>query len=326
MFQRLVIAMLLFLTALLNAGEKGFVSADPGNVDADYPIQGEYAGELNKDVAKAKYGVHVIARGGGKFHAVLYTGGLPGDGYDRSKTKEECDGATADGVTSFTSPSWTAKIKDSAMTVASTAGQEMGQLKRIVRESPTIGLKPPEGAVVLFDGSNVDEWQKGARMTEDKLLMEGVNSVKKFGSCSLHVEFRLPYMPNASGQGRGNSGCYLQSRYETQILDSFGLAGKNNECGGVYTIAEPIVNMCFPPLQWQTYDIDYIAATFEDGKKVKNAVLTVKHNGILVQDKTELTKNTTSSPLGEGPEPGPLHLQNHGNPVRFRNIWILEKK
>ena len=320
------------LVALVFAGwvsaAENVVIADPAKAadDADYKVQGEYAGEITKAGAKEKSGFHVIAQGGGKFHGVLYSGGLPGDGYDRSKTKEEADGATADGVTSIKHANWEAKIKDGTATLNGADGKEIGQLKRVVRESPTMGAKPPEGAIVLFDGSNTDEWQKGARMTDDKLLMEGENSVKKFGSFSLHVEFRLPYMPFARGQGRGNSGVYCQSRYETQVLDSFGLKGENNECGGIYTISVPAVNMCFPPLQWQTYDIDYTAATFDGVKKTKNARINVKHNGVVIQNDVELPHATTSSPLPEGPEPGPLHLQNHGNPVRYRNIWILEKK
>jgi hypothetical protein len=134
-------------------------------------------------------------------------------------------------------------------------------------------------------------------------------------------------MPYARGQGRANSGCYLQGRYEVQILDSFGLEGKNNECGGIYTIKDPDVNMCFPPLAWQTYDIDYTAAKYdESGKKTAHARMTVKHNGVLIHENVELTKATTAAPVKEGPEPGPIYIQDHGNPIRFRNIWVAEKK
>ena len=140
-------------------------------------------------------------------------------------------------------------------------------------------------------------------MTDDKLLMQGVTSKQKFQDCTVHLEFQLSYMPYARGQGRANSGCYLQSRYEVQILDSFGLDGKNNECGGLYTIKDPDVNMCLPPLVWQTYDIDYTAAKFDGDKKTTNARITVKHNGVTVQDNVELPKATTAAPLKEGPEP-----------------------
>ncbi|HYG78566.1 MAG TPA: DUF1080 domain-containing protein [Planctomycetota bacterium] len=320
----LLVAALSFSPLIFAAGE-GEAITDPAKADADFLVQGEYTGELTRDGNKAKTGVQVIALGGGKFHAVLLPGGLPGDGWEQPK-KEECDGATADGVTSFTHANWVAKVKDGVMTVAATGGAELGQLKRIIRESPTLGAKPPAGAVILFDGKNVDEWQKGAKMTEDGLLQQGANSVKKFGSCQLHVEFRTPYKPLARGQGRGNSGVYLQSRYETQVLDSFGLAGKDNETGGIYSIKAPDLNMCFPPLSWQTYDIDFTAAQWEGDKKVKDAMMTVKLNGVVVQKDVALPKITTAAPLKESPEPGPLHLQDHGNPVRYRNIWLLEKK
>jgi hypothetical protein len=114
----------------------------------------------------------------------------------------------------------------------------------------------------------------------------------KFGDHSLHIEFRTPFMPEARGQARGNSGVYIQGRYELQVLDSFGLEGKNNECGGIYTIAEPIVNMCLPPLVWQTYDIDFTAAEYDGDKKTKNARVTVKHNGVLIYDDLELPTGT----------------------------------
>jgi hypothetical protein len=217
------------------------------------------------------------------------------------------------------------KVTPKAITVTSSDGARRGELKKVERKSPTLGKKPPADAVVLFDGKSTDAWQKG-RLSDDGLLMQGVTSKQAFGSHSLHIEFRLPYMPHARGQARGNSGLYLQGRYEVQMLDSFGLEGKNNECGGIYTIAEPKVNMCYPPLAWQTYDIDYTAAEFEGEKKTKNARITVKHNGVTIHDNVELTHATTASPLKEGPEPGPVYLQDHGNPVRYRNIWVVEKK
>ncbi len=143
----------------------------------------------------------------------------------------------------------------------------------------------------------------------------------------MHLEFKLPYMPAARGQARGNSGCYLQGRYEVQILDSFGLEGKNNECGGIYEIKDPDVNMCLPPLAWQTYDIDYTAARYDaSGGKTANARITVSHNGVVIHDNVELPRATRAAPVKEGPEPGPIYLQDHGNPVRFRNIWVVEKR
>jgi hypothetical protein len=162
-------------------------------------------------------------------------------------------------------------------------------------------------------------------MTDDGLLAAGATSKRKFAGCTLHLEFLLPFMPAARGQARANSGCYLQGRYEVQMLDSFGLAGENNECGGLYEIKSPDVNMCFPPLAWQTYDIDYRAARYENGRKVKNAVITVKHNGQVIHRDVELPKATRGAPVAEGTDPGPVYLQDHGNPVRYRNIWLVEK-
>jgi hypothetical protein len=176
---------------------------------------------------------------------------------------------------------------------------------------------------VLFDGKTND-FKPGK--TDGGLLVEGQNSQTKFGSATYHIEFLLPYKPTGRGQERGNSGVYLQGRYEIQVLDSFGLAGADNECGGIYKIAAPGVNMCYPPLAWQTYDVDFTAATYADGKKTKDARVTVRHNGVVIHDGVELPNATTSAPVREGPEPGPLHLQNHGNPVRFRNVWAVEKK
>ncbi len=132
-------------------------------------------------------------------------------------------------------------------------------------------------------------------------------------------------MPHAVGQARGNSGMYLQGRYECQILDSFGLESKNHDCGGIYSIAEPIVNMCFPPLAWQTYDVDFTAARYDpSGQKTKNARVTIKHNGVVIHDDLELPHGTPGK-HPEGPGPGILYLQGHGNPVVFRNIWAVKR-
>ena len=163
-------------------------------------------------------------------------------------------------------------------------------------------------------------------MTEDGLLVQGATSEEKFQDFEMHVEFRLPFMPAARGQARGNSGLYFQGRYEVQMLDSFGLSGEDNECGGIYTIKKPDMNMCYPPLVWQTYDVDYTAAKFDEaGEKTENARVTIRHNGVVIHDDVELDHKTTAAPFDEGPEPGPIYLQDHGNPVRYRNIWVSPK-
>jgi hypothetical protein len=162
-------------------------------------------------------------------------------------------------------------------------------------------------------------------MTEDGLLAAGCVSKQQFKDFRLHLEFQTPFMPDARGQARGNSGVYLQNRYELQVLDSFGLMGKDNECGAFYTLRGPAENMCLPPLQWQTYDIDFKAARFDDtGKKTEKAVATVKHNGVTIFDKLEL-RGSTPGGQPEADAPGPIQLQDHGNPVRYRNIWVVER-
>jgi len=294
---------------------------DPAKADADFAVQGEYLSEGDK-----KLGAQVIALGDGKFDLVVYTGGLPGAGWSSGGKKDKAAGETKEGVTTFTHDKGTGVLKDGVLTLTAKENGESLVLKRVERKSPTLGAKAPEGAVVLFDGSTADNFQNG-KITEDKLLQQGVTSKQKFQDCTLHIEFQTPYQPYARGQGRGNSGCYLQGRYEVQVLDSFGLEGKDNESGGVYSIKAPDVNMCLPPLAWQTYDIDYTAAKFdENNKKTANAKITVRHNGVVVQENLELPKGTTAAPVKEGPEPGPLYLQDHGNPVRYRNIWLVEKK
>jgi hypothetical protein len=288
-----------------------------------FKLQGEYSGTVKTDDGELKIGAQVIALGDNKFHVVSYLGGLPGDGWN-GEPKQERDGELRDGVVTFPGDDARGELKDGVLRGISASGEVLVELKKVERKSPTLGAKPPAGAIVLFDGTSADPFN-GGKISDDGLLMPGVMSKRKFQNCQLHVEFLLPYMPTARGQARANSGCYLQGRYEVQMLDSFGLKGENNECGGIYSIKAPDVNMCFPPMAWQTYDIDYTAAKFENGKKVQNGTMTVKHNGVLIQNKVELPKITTAAPIQEGPEPGPIYLQDHGNPVRYRNIWLVEK-
>lgn len=299
---------------------------DLADVDADYRFQGEYAGP----VGDKSVGVQIVAQGDGKFEAVAYVGGLPGDGWDGNREGIKRAGGsmnqTKDNVLFTGENGTTAKLDGTNLTVFGGDGTLVATLPRKDRVSPTMGAKAPDGAVVLFNGKDSNHFP-GSKVTPDGLLEQGANSSDVFGDCTLHVEFMLSYMPKARGQGRSNSGVYLQSRYETQVLDSFGLEGKNNECGGIYTIAAPKVNMCYPPLTWQTYDIDFTAARYDaTGKKTSNARMTVRHNGVVIHENVEVPHTTTSAPLKEENTPGPLHLQNHGNPVRYRNIWVLPKK
>lgn len=326
-FTTLTVACSLVLAgASLSAQQKKVVTIDPAKVGPDYAVQGEYVGEITTDDRTVKIGAQVIALGDGKFRAVAHMGGLPGAGWTRGKERQVVEGSRKGDITTLKDPDdpVVVTIKGGVATIVAN-GKEVGDLKKVVRKSPTLGAKPPAGATVLFDGKSADNFVRG-QIVMKNLLRHDCESKQKFGDHSLHLEFRTPFLPHARGQGRGNSGMYIQGRYEVQVLDSFGLEGKNNECGGIYSISEPVVNMCFPPLTWQTYDYDFTAAVYDDaGKKTKNARVTMRHNGVVIHENLELPKGTPGKHK-EGPGPGLLYLQGHGNPVVFRNIWVVEKK
>ncbi len=293
------------------------LALDPEKAVADFAIQGEY-----EAAAADKLGVQVIALGGGTFRVCVERGGLPGAGWD-GMGKVQLEGKAEGGKVAVNGKGWAVTLADGTATAIDETDKRTVTLKRVVRQSATLGAKPPEGAIVLFDGSNVDAWQ--GSMDERKLLKYGATTKQKFTNFQLHLEFILPFKPYGRGQDRGNSGLYLQERYECQVLDSFALNGENNECGGIYTIAKPAVNMCFPPLSWQTYDVDFTAAKWDGDKKTANAKATIRHNGVVIHQDLEIPKSTGGG-KPESAEPGGLHLQDHGNPVFYRNIWLVEKK
>lgn len=296
---------------------------DPNNAGPDFTIQGEYLGVVDADGGR-NWGVQIIAQGKDSFQLIGYPGGLPGDGYRNGDPTKLATGKRQSGSIKFEGDDFSAEILGGQVKVTNKNGDKLATLMRIRRESPTLGQKPPEGATVLFDGSSADNFTGGS-ITADKLLRADCSSKATLGDHFLHIEFRTPFKPEARGQARGNSGVYVQSRYEMQVLDSFGLSGEDNECGGIYNIAKPTINMCFPPLSWQTYDIEFKAARFESsGKKSANARITVRHNGVLIHDNLELSKATPGREK-EADSPAPLYLQGHGNPVVYRNIWVISR-
>jgi hypothetical protein len=307
---------LLALSTTLRAAENSDAFIEPADAGPDFAVQGEYVGE--------GCAAQVIALGEGKFRIVGWSKSLPGVDAEAER-KVEVDAQRDGERVVFDNNGWKGAIADGGLEGTNDEGAKW-KLKKTERTSATLGAKPPASAIVLFDGTNADAWQ-GGKIDPRGLLECGTKSKQAFGDCTLHVEFRTPFMPAARGQGRGNSGVYMQDRHEVQVLDSFGLKGENNECGGIYTVAKPRVNMCFPPLSWQTYDIDFESAKYDaSGAKTASARITVRHNGVLIHDRVEVPKATTAAGRKEGPETGPIQLQNHGNPVFYRNIWVVEKK
>lgn len=314
----------------------------------DYKYQGEYKGD--------GYGCQVIALDKGRFQAVVYPGGLPGDDWD-GKNKILLDGKLDGEKVKFEPATGKRKYKAKGFEEFSATEKfpPVGQrgyyadlsgetltlknddrkaktfaLKKVVRQSKTLGMKPPKGALVLFDGTNKDEWTGGLFDEARKVINtngDDVRSKRNFTNYTVHLEFMTPFRPAERDQGRGNSGFYQVDAYEVQVLDSFGLEGKKNECGGIYVFRDSPVNACYPPLTWQTYDVDFTNAVKEGDKIVKKARITVRLNGVLLHDNFELPK-----PNGGGRDdklegtPGPFKLQGHGNPVQYRNVWVVEKK
>jgi Domain of Unknown Function (DUF1080) len=320
-----VIALALIASSQLGfADEGGTAFTDENSAGADFTFQGEYKGTVSTDEGDKVYGAQVIALGEGNFTIVGFHGGLPGDGWMRGNEQTIVEGKLSDSVVRGKTDKAAIEIANDAISII-VDGKTIGKLAKVHRQSPTLGAKAPENATVLFDGTTAEHFEQGKIIEGNLLGATNAFSKTKLGDHELHLEFRTPFMPSARGQGRGNSGVYLQGRYELQVLDSFGLEGKNNECGGIYSISEPIVNMCFPPLSWQTYDMVFTAARYDaDGNKTQNARATIKHNGVVIHDNLDLTHGTPGY-HAEGPDPDSLFLQDHGNPVAFRNIWIIAK-
>lgn len=280
-----------------------YLTAEEGGFD--FQAQGEYEGTIGE---RGKFGVQVVALGDNKFDLYFLQGGLPGAGWD-GKVRLRVPGDRDGMKVKFGSKGYRGEILEGQIK-GGTEADEKFAFKKVERKSKTLGLQPPKDAVVLFDGKSADEWKNG-KLVEGKYLNWGVSSKKSFSTGKYHIEFRTPFQPKARGQGRGNSGVYLMGR-EIQVLDSFGLTGANNECGGFYGNAKPAVNMCLPPLSWQTFDVEITAGP--NG----NALATVWHNGVKIHENFDLGRKANQAAT--------INLQNHGNPVYYQNIWVVPGK
>ena len=297
------------------------VDADPSALD---PFVGNYVGKISTPDGKPVAArAAVIPDGGGRYRVVL-----------RGPTVEppllvECSGRTADGILSFSGKhketEWTGQVRDRRITAeGDKAGTFSGRFKSrssktlpFTGEPPSLAQWTNQSWIPMPDGS----MQVGRGNTATK---------REFGDVRIHLEFRIPLEAVLRGQNRGNSGVYVMDRYEIQLLDSFGLASGRSDCGAIYKLAAPRLNACLPPLQWQTYDITFRAARFgPDGKTVTEfPTMTVLHNGRVIHDKVPMRTTTLgggASKQGHGKK-GPLMLQDHGNPLRFRNVWAVEPR
>lgn len=220
--------------------------------------------------------------------------------------------------------------------------KEPPQPKIITPGSPAHPELAPSDAVVLFDGTSLDAWTKTdgkpVEWTLDNAKVKGspmtckpgsgsITTKQTFGDMQVHIEFATPKADAEAGlksQGRGNSGVYIQGRYEVQILDSYqNETYPDGQCGSVYKQHAPLVNVSRAPGEWQSYDIIFTAAKFDAaGKKTANARVTVLHNGVLIQNNSEITGPTGGAMGEDESKPGGLMLQDHGNFVQYRNVWV----
>ena len=204
-------------------------------------------------------------------------------------------------------------------------------------EPPVVDAGPPGGrpadAIVLFDGKDLSSWENESGGSANWKVQDGYAEVNgtgnvltkdEFGDVQLHIEWASPVEIRGEGQGRGNSGVYFQGRYEVQVLDSYGnKTYPDGQAAAIYKIAAPLANVSRKPGEWQTYEIIFRAPKPAANGKVEPGSLTVFHNGVLVQDHVSLKGEATTAAKFSGATPqGPLMLQDHGNPVRYRNIWL----
>ena len=323
-----------------------------GAEGASDPFLGDWQGSWARDGrGRARpVAAQVIPRGGGQYQINI----LP-ELDQRCRPHAVVQAKVEGGRLRFDEQGWTGELRGESFTGTRKTGDRQAAfaMKKATRLSPRLGAKPPEGAVVLFDGKSFDQWEPSGRGSAGAKIpwqivdgaMRAWPPVKEhtFGTAvrarracldfQLHLEFRLPLLPDVTGQNRANSGVIIEDYafHEVQILDSYGLPGYYDECGAIYNRAAPKVNMCAPPLQWQSYDITFHGPRFDaDGKLVRRARITVDHNGKLIHNDLELRGPSGGRlPAYARTRPrtiGRITLQHHGDPVEFRNLWLLDLK
>lgn len=305
-------------------GDGAKAHTEPPQDDPSFVLQGEFVGPVAEGENDYRaLGLQVRPLGGDRFEARQFAGGLPGQDNHQGDAVTLVGRRSGDFLVLSGGP-WAVFVEKDHCLVVDRNGERVGRLERIQRSSPTLGAEPPEEATVLFDGNGTDQFTR-AEITSDGLLKQGADFKPMVQDFDLHLEFRLPYMPGAGGQARGNSGVYLQSRYECQVLDSFAQEIQINGCGSLYRLKKPDVNMCLPPLVWQTYDIRFTAPRWAaDGSKLRDAHVTVWLNGVKIHDNVAVP-NKTGAGQPEAPSLLPTKLQNHKDPVRFRNVWLIDR-
>ena len=311
------------------------------------PFLGDWQGQWQK-VGKQQARpivAQVIPRGGGRYELVFR------EVFDhRCPVYGRAEGRLQKSRLVFTGDGFTGTVADGRMTGKGRRtdhhGTEAGRpfdLEKVVRPCAGVGAEPPNGAVVLFDGSGFDQWEpdRGSEVTwkvadgtaviwptmTEHAIGPGLRTKQAFGDYRLHLEFRLPLLADAVGQTRANSGITFEDYrwHELQILDSYGLPGYWDECGAIYRTAAPIVNRCAPPGVWQSYDITYHRPRYSaEGKRLRAARVTVILNGTVVQKDLELPGGDVPKGRLGSKQVGRIRLQHHGDPIAFRNIWLLE--
>jgi hypothetical protein len=287
---------------------------------------GRESGKLTvqlRPLGDGSYDGFALLRLGTNLHGVARLSGKPGE---KDSLRLSSTSWTGSSAKTLQEVQWEGEIRKGRLQASAKGATGSLKGKRATRKSPTLGAKPPKGALVVFDGTDRGLFRQ---FTWD--IVGGAMQVKKgdlvarerLTDFQLHIEFRTPYMPKARGQARGNSGVYLQSIYEVQVLDSFGLYPlAQNDCGSIYAIKAASGNHCLPPMEWQTYDI-----ILRNGGPGQTPEITVRHNGVVTIENARVPSGIIGKGGGGGtPDGGFLKLQDHGNPVQFRNIWVLPLK
>lgn len=330
LFTPVATLLFLFITTTVSVGQVFF-----GDYEGVFTDQGKYP--LSKrdapcaaqviDFGNSQYVVHLTEK--------LYTGaGILGS----------AKGSMKNGNLVFMGDLLNGNISGEKMTgTFMFRGDLLGfSLEKIERISPTMGAEPAAGAITLFDGSGFNHWiGDGNQPVKWKIINENEAEVvpgipgkrpkndiftrKKFTDVYLHVEFKLPLMAETVGQQRANSGVIFEGVGEVQILDSYGLEGNFNECGAIYRNSPPKVNMAYPPLSWQTYDIIFRSPAYDEiGKRTGDGKITVYHNGVRIHHEHPLKRGPKQLDSGMTEFPVSIRLQDHQNTLWFRNIWAVE--